>query len=63
MPMTDAALPADTCVWLASPEAEFLKGRMTWCDWDADELKAKKEEIVEKDLLKPILAGVVGGYY
>jgi hypothetical protein len=30
---------------LASPEAQFLKGKYLWANWDVDELKAKAKEI------------------
>ncbi|KAL9068874.1 MAG: hypothetical protein Q9157_006359 [Trypethelium eluteriae] len=39
------SLPASFNVWLASPEARFLKGRFLWSNWDADELKAQAKEI------------------
>ncbi|KAF2704665.1 putative oxidoreductase [Pleomassaria siparia CBS 279.74] len=39
------SLPASFSVWLASPEARFLKGRFLWANWDVDELKARAEEI------------------
>jgi len=32
-------------VWLASPEASFLSGKLVWANWDVEELKAKAEEI------------------
>lgn len=38
-------LSASFIVWAASPEAEFLKGKLVWSNWDVDELKAKKAEI------------------
>ncbi|GAM91401.1 hypothetical protein ANO11243_094510 [Dothideomycetidae sp. 11243] len=38
-------LPASFNVWLASPEARFLKGRFLWANWDVDELKARSAEI------------------
>lgn len=41
-------LPGAYCVWLCSPEAKFLSGKMTWAQWDVDELLAKKEW-VEKE--------------
>ncbi|MCJ1338660.1 hypothetical protein MMC09_003949 [Bachmanniomyces sp. S44760] len=41
-------LPAAFAVWLNSPEAEFLRGRFLSCNWDVDELKARKAEL-EKD--------------
>ena len=39
------SLPACFNVWLASPEARFLKGKFLWANWDVDELKAKAQEI------------------
>ncbi|MCJ1304224.1 hypothetical protein MMC08_007036 [Hypocenomyce scalaris] len=41
----DVNLPGHFAVWVASPEAEFLKGRFLWAHWDVEELKAKKQEI------------------
>lgn len=38
-------LGASFIVWCCSPEASFLKGKLAWCNWDVDELKAKKETI------------------
>ncbi|KAF2745979.1 NAD(P)-binding protein [Sporormia fimetaria CBS 119925] len=34
-------LPAAYCVWLASPEATFLKDKFMWSNWDVDELREK----------------------
>ncbi|KAJ5574344.1 oxidoreductase [Penicillium hispanicum] len=39
------SLPASFHVWLASPEARFLKGKYLWANWDVDELKARSKEI------------------
>jgi hypothetical protein len=39
------SLPASFNVWLASPEADFLKGKFLWTNWDVDELKAQAKEI------------------
>ncbi|KAK7977173.1 oxidoreductase [Apiospora saccharicola] len=39
------SLPAGFMLWLASPEAAFLKGKFLWSNWDVDELKARAEEI------------------
>ena len=50
-------LPAAFAVWLTTPKADFLKGRMVWCNWDVDELMAKKKEIVEHNLLKTGIKG------
>lgn len=41
----DVTLPGQFAVWLAGPEAEFLKGRFLWAHWDVNELLEKKEEI------------------
>jgi hypothetical protein len=40
------SLPADFMVWAVSQDAAFLEGRMIWCNWDVDELKAKKDKIM-----------------
>ncbi|PSS10967.1 hypothetical protein M430DRAFT_61331 [Amorphotheca resinae ATCC 22711] len=45
LPMDKVQLPAHFILWLASPEAAFLKGKLVWANWDVDELKAKAEEI------------------
>jgi len=45
-------LAGDNMVWLANERREWLAGRMIFSNWDVTELQAKKEEIVEKDLLK-----------
>jgi hypothetical protein len=39
------SLPANFAVWLASPEARFLTGKMVWAHWDVDEMKARADEI------------------
>ena len=41
-------------VWLTKPgtNTQWLSGRLLSAKWDADELQARKEEIIEKDLLK-----------
>ncbi|KAL4888403.1 hypothetical protein BDV59DRAFT_196457 [Aspergillus ambiguus] len=57
LPLDTLDLPADCCVWLASPEASFLSGRQIWAHWDVDELKTKKEEIRMGTLLT---AGIYG---
>ncbi|MCJ1314950.1 hypothetical protein MMC15_000264 [Xylographa vitiligo] len=40
-----AELPGHFCVWLASPEAVFLRSKIVWTNWDVEEMKAKKDEI------------------
>ncbi|OCL02477.1 NAD(P)-binding protein [Glonium stellatum] len=46
------------CLWLVSSEANFLRGKFVWVNWDVDELKARKEEILSTDLLDTKLGGV-----
>jgi NAD(P)-dependent dehydrogenase (short-subunit alcohol dehydrogenase family) len=41
----EVGLPAAYCVWLASPEALFLRGKFVWSNWDVNELKERKSEI------------------
>ncbi|KAK2604551.1 hypothetical protein N8I77_007469 [Diaporthe amygdali] len=53
----DVSLPASFNVWLASPEARFLKGKFLWCNWDVDELKAQAEEIEKGTKLSIGLVG------
>lgn len=40
------SLPADFLVWIASPEAKFLNGKLVFSAWDVDELKSREKEIV-----------------
>lgn len=51
-------LPGCFQVWLASPEAEFLKGKFVWVNWDVEELKARADEIKDSLLLRVSLHGV-----
>ncbi|KIW12357.1 hypothetical protein PV08_09634 [Exophiala spinifera] len=51
------ALPASFHVWLASPEARFLKGKFVWANWDVDELKAQAEQIAASTQLNIDLVG------
>jgi hypothetical protein len=51
------SLPANFNVWLASPEATFLKGKYLWANWDVDELKARAKELESSSLLTIGLAG------
>ena len=51
--LDDMALPANFCVWLASPEAEFLRGRFLSVNFDVVELMERKEAFeADKSLLK-----------
>ncbi|KAK4206971.1 hypothetical protein QBC37DRAFT_328187 [Rhypophila decipiens] len=42
----DISLPADFLVWVASPEAKFLNGKVVFAAWDVEELKSREKEIV-----------------
>ncbi|KAL7916833.1 hypothetical protein GGI35DRAFT_49849 [Trichoderma velutinum] len=55
-PHTDGTLVGEFISWLVSEEAAFLAGRFVWVNWDIDELREKKEEIVSKNLLISALA-------
>ncbi|KAI1182204.1 NAD(P)-binding protein [Nemania serpens] len=53
----DVTLPASFNLWLASPEARFLKGKFLWCNWDIEELKARAKELQEGTELNIGLVG------
>ena len=55
--MNLVSLPASFILWLASPEARFLKGKYLWANWDVDELKARAKEIEEGSELNIALVG------
>ncbi|KAK5949015.1 hypothetical protein OHC33_009936 [Knufia fluminis] len=44
-------------VWLASPEARFLKGKFLWANWDVDELKANAKDLEASTKLNVGLVG------
>ncbi|MCJ1311241.1 hypothetical protein MMC25_004912 [Agyrium rufum] len=46
-----ANLPGAFAVWLASPEAAFLKGRFLHAQWDVDEMKEKAAALEDPDFL------------
>jgi NAD(P)-dependent dehydrogenase (short-subunit alcohol dehydrogenase family) len=50
-------LPSHFSVWLASPEAEFLRSRFIWCNWDVEEMLARKEEISANPVLLTMTLG------
>ncbi|KAK8041126.1 hypothetical protein PG994_014133 [Apiospora phragmitis] len=62
-PMTDIDLPSDTCVWLASGEADFLAGRFVWTNWDAEELIKRKETIIKEKELQSMLKPIEGDLF
>ncbi|CAN8097826.1 unnamed protein product [Discula destructiva] len=45
LPMDKVELPASFLVWMASPEAAFLKGRNVWANWDVGELMVQEKAI------------------
>lgn len=54
-----AELPGQFILWLNSPEAQFLRGRYVWVNWDVDELKSRAKEIqADPFLLRVHLGGV-----
>ena len=61
--MTDGKLAGEFFAWLSTDEADFLSGRFVWAEWDIEELKAKKAEILEKDLLLTTIDGFTQGFY
>ena len=34
-------------LWLTSAEADFLRGKLVWANWDVEELKAAESKIRE----------------
>lgn len=55
----DPSLAAHMALWLSSPAAAFLHGRFIWANWNADELVARREEILsDHGLLKVGITGV-----
>ena len=58
-----AELPASICVWLASSEADFLKGRLFWANWDVEEMKKREHEIIDQNLLTLALHGLASGTF
>ena len=55
--MDTPELPAHFTIWLCSEEARFLRGKMVWCNWDVEELKAKKTEVQQSNVLTATLQG------
>jgi hypothetical protein len=51
-------LAAYFTVWLASPEAKFLKGKFVYANWDVEELRERATKIENSDVLFRALAGV-----
>jgi len=57
LPTDKVELPAHYTVWITSPEGAFLKGRFSSCNWDVEELKAKKDKIQRGDIFTSGLNG------
>ena len=49
-------IAGDTIAWLAAERREWLGGRYVSCTWDMEELMTKKDEIIERDMLKMRMA-------
>ncbi|KAI0202862.1 hypothetical protein F4808DRAFT_420094 [Astrocystis sublimbata] len=47
LPMDKVQLPAHFLLWMASPEASFLRGRCAHANWDVEELKTLKAKFAE----------------
>lgn len=62
MVVLKAALAANFSVWATTPEAEFLNGKFLWVNWDVEELKKQKKDIVENHKLQFSLAGYEPNY-
>ncbi|KAJ9616496.1 hypothetical protein H2200_000215 [Cladophialophora chaetospira] len=54
--VTDSQLAGEFIAWTASQEASFLANRLVWVNWDVDELVARKDEIIEKDMLRTAMS-------
>lgn len=52
-----ASLVGGVSVYLSHPHADFLSGRFLDSRWDIDQVVERKEEIVQNDLLKLMIAG------
>lgn len=46
-----AELSAGAAVWLSSGDKSFLSGRCVAANWDVEELEARKEELIQSNLL------------
>ncbi|KAB2573388.1 hypothetical protein DBV05_g7952 [Lasiodiplodia theobromae] len=54
----DESLPGGFAVWLASPAAEFLKGRFLFARWDVDEIVAMRQSFEQDEELCRIVLKV-----
>lgn len=54
-----ASLSGHMGLWLSTPAAAFLHGRYIWANWDADELMAMKQKVLDDpSFLKVGITGV-----
>ncbi|CEI67659.1 hypothetical protein FVEN_g9478 [Fusarium venenatum] len=56
-PFDDIELPASFAVWIVSPEADFLRSKFVWSNWDVEELKSLKEQLLSSQDLTLGLQG------
>jgi len=54
-------LTTNFIVWITSPEAEFLRGKFVWSNWDVEELMSKKDGLKVSPKLTMGLYGWVEG--
>lgn len=54
----DESLPGGFAVWLASPAADFLKGRFLFARWDVDEIVAMRQRFEQDEELCRIVLRV-----
>ncbi|KAK4889665.1 hypothetical protein LTR27_011557 [Elasticomyces elasticus] len=55
------ALAGSTAVYLSTERADFLMGRFVNATWDMEALEGVKERVLEEDLLRTRVIGLVGG--
>lgn len=60
--MTSVELAGQFFAWAATDEAEFLNGRFLWAEWDIEELKGRKKDILDEDLLLLTIDGFKKGF-
>jgi len=44
-------------VWVTSPEARFLRGKLCYANWDVNEMKARAKEIEDTPMLTSNVLG------
>lgn len=58
--MDSPELGGSVCLWLTTPEADFLRGRWVSANWRIEDLVDKKEQILGQGLLKSGLNAKLG---